>query len=111
MARFLAWFAETSPLNGEVFDGLARTAIAHLWFESIHPFEDGNGHIGRAIRAPALIVLLNGLLRLRLELEFHGFAFIRGVDLSSDTNVAVSLADVPFMDPYPEDHEKMLYRR
>ena len=29
-------------------DGLARAAIAHLWFESIHPFEDGNGQ-GRAI--------------------------------------------------------------
>jgi Fic family protein len=54
MARFFAWFAETSPLNGKVFDGLARTAIAHLWFESIHPFEDGNGRIGRAIADMAM---------------------------------------------------------
>ncbi len=54
MARFLAWFAETSPQNGKVFDGLARTAIAHLWFESIHPFEDGNGRIGRAIADMAM---------------------------------------------------------
>jgi Fic family protein len=54
MARFLAWFAETSPVNGKVFDGLARTAIAHLWFESIHPFEDGNGRIGRAIADMAM---------------------------------------------------------
>ena len=51
MARFLAWFASTTPLPGRLpdIDGLARAAIAHLWFESIHPFEDGNGRIGRAI--------------------------------------------------------------
>jgi Fic family protein len=54
MARFLAWFSETSPLNGKAIDGLARTAIAHLWFESIHPFEDGNGRIGRAIADMAM---------------------------------------------------------
>jgi len=54
MARFLAWFAGTSPLNGKTLDGLARTAIAHLWFESIHPFEDGNGRIGRAIADMAM---------------------------------------------------------
>lgn len=30
-------------------DGIVRAAIAHLWFETIHPFEDGNGRVGRAI--------------------------------------------------------------
>lgn len=56
MQRFLQWFAETAPAQGQAavskhtgIDGLARAAIAHLWFESIHPFEDGNGRIGRAI--------------------------------------------------------------
>ena len=51
MARFLSWFANTTPVAGHPpqIDGLARAAIAHLWFESIHPFEDGNGRIGRAI--------------------------------------------------------------
>ena len=45
LARFLAWF------NGDSakLDGLLRAGIAHLWFEIIHPFEDGNGRVGRAI--------------------------------------------------------------
>ena len=44
MKRFLKWFNE-----GAEPDLLVRAAIAHLWFESIHPFEDGNGRVGRAI--------------------------------------------------------------
>lgn len=43
-ALFLDWFNRPSPM-----DGIVRAAVAHLWFETIHPFEDGNGRIGRAI--------------------------------------------------------------
>ena len=45
MTRLLTWFAKTTPAPGRtpLIDGLARAAIAHLWFERIHPFEDGNG--------------------------------------------------------------------
>ena len=45
MTRFLTWFAKTTPAPGRtpLIDDLARAAIAHLLFESIHPFEDGNG--------------------------------------------------------------------
>ena len=49
MARFLAWF--NAPDGA---DGIVRAAIAHLWFETIHPFEDGNGRIGRAIMDMAI---------------------------------------------------------
>lgn len=52
MRAFLDWFGSTrpgQPQEGVPLDGIARAAIAHLWFESIHPFEDGNGRIGRAI--------------------------------------------------------------
>lgn len=45
VAKFLKWF--NGPSRN--VDGLLRAGIAHLWFESIHPFEDGNGRVGRAL--------------------------------------------------------------
>ena len=72
MRRFLTWFADTSPARasllpaagGKPSDGFARAAIAHLWFESIHPFEDGNGRIGRAIVDMAMAQHLRQPVRL-----------------------------------------------
>jgi Fic family protein len=55
MARFIAWFNETAPGGkNEIKKAPVRSAIAHLYFETIHPFEDGNGRIGRAIAEKAL---------------------------------------------------------
>lgn len=49
MKSFLDWF------NGqEAVDPVLRAGIAHLWFVTIHPFEDGNGRIARAIADMAL---------------------------------------------------------
>lgn len=44
MTAFLTWFNENAPM-----DPLLKAAIAHFWFVTIHPFEDGNGRIARAI--------------------------------------------------------------
>jgi Fic family protein len=44
MAVFLKWIAKNHTLPTPIV-----AAIAHLWFESIHPFSDGNGRIGRAV--------------------------------------------------------------
>lgn len=49
MDRFIAWFNSTSPEGGTPLPPVARSGIAHLHFVSIHPFEDGNGRIGRAL--------------------------------------------------------------
>jgi Fic family protein len=49
MARFIDWFNATAPDAETPLPALTRAGIAHLYFESIHPFEDGNGRIGRAI--------------------------------------------------------------
>lgn len=43
--RFLDWFNG----DGGRHPAALRAAIAHLWFETLHPFEDGNGRIGRAV--------------------------------------------------------------
>ncbi len=43
MAQFIDWF------NTSETDSILKVAIAHLWFETIHPFDDGNGRIGRAL--------------------------------------------------------------
>lgn len=45
MARFIAWLNE----NNASLDPVLKAGIAHLWFVSIHPFDDGNGRITRAI--------------------------------------------------------------
>lgn len=50
MKRFLQWWA-SSPEN---LDGLLRAALAHFWLVTIHPFEDGNGRISRAVADMAL---------------------------------------------------------
>lgn len=54
LKAFLAWFEASRPGKtppGEEMppNGIVRAALAHLWFETIHPFEDGNGRLGRAI--------------------------------------------------------------
>jgi Fic family protein len=59
MRRFIAWFNRTSfnrtgPGASSPLPALTRAGIAHLYFESIHPFEDGNGRIGRALAQKSL---------------------------------------------------------
>ena len=54
MNRFLEWFRQTQKDGQQALSALTRAAVAHLYFESIHPFEDGNGRIGRAIAEKSL---------------------------------------------------------
>lgn len=44
MATFLDWFE-----NGPALDPVLKAGIAHLWFVTVHPFDDGNGRMARAI--------------------------------------------------------------
>lgn len=55
MKAFIDWFNRTAPGESEAIPyASVRAAIAHLYFESIHPFDDGNGRIGRIIAEKAL---------------------------------------------------------
>lgn len=49
MARFWDWLERSAPTGSAPLPPVTRAGLAHLWFESIHPFEDGNGRVGRAI--------------------------------------------------------------
>lgn len=49
MRVFLEWFEGKSPINA-----ILKAGLAHLWFVTVHPFDDGNGRIGRAILDMAL---------------------------------------------------------
>ena len=68
MARFLEWYRITKLGGRTALPALTRAGLAHLYFVSIHPFEDGNGRLARALSevalaqalgAPSLIALSN----------------------------------------------------
>ena len=54
MSRFIDGFNRSAPGNAGPLPALTRAGIAHLYFICIHPFEDGNGRIGRAIAEKVL---------------------------------------------------------
>lgn len=69
MRNFLDWFNRTrEAMPGGTLDGLVRAGLAHLWFETVHPFEDGNGRVGRAVVDMALAQ------DVRLPYRLHGLS-------------------------------------
>ncbi len=89
MQQFIHWFNETAPGKPKAIQfAPIRAAIAHLYFESIHPFEDGNGRIGRAI---AEKVLSQGfgypvLISLSLAIEANKKAYYAALKIASRSN-------------------------
>jgi Fic family protein len=54
MESFVNWFNDTAPRGSAALPALTRAGITHLYFVTIHPFEDGNGRIARALAEKAL---------------------------------------------------------
>lgn len=54
MEAYLAWFNASAPNGNAALPALTRAGLGHIYFESIHPFEDGNGRIGRALAEKSL---------------------------------------------------------
>lgn len=89
MKRFISWFNETAPGGEyEINKPAIRSAIAHLYFETIHPFEDGNGRIGRAISEKALSQGIGRpiLLSLSKTIEAHKNAYYEALKTAQRSN-------------------------
>ena len=79
MKQFVKWY-NSFEINS-TSDVLIKTAISHLYFESIHPFEDGNGRIGRAIAEKCLtqslgkpvLLSLSSVIKKNKKAYYDGF--------------------------------------
>ena len=88
MERFIAWFNDTAPTGKTPLPALLRAGIAHLYFVSIHPFEDGNGRIGRAIAEKALAQCLGQptLIAIAYTIERNKKAYYTALEQANRRN-------------------------
>lgn len=89
MDYFIDWFNKTAPGGcSEIKKAPVRSAIAHLYFESIHPFEDGNGRIGRALSEKALSQGLGRpvLLSISLTIEKNKKKYYDALEIAQRSN-------------------------
>jgi Fic family protein len=88
MEQFIAWFNRSCS---DKIPGPVKAAIAHLYFECIHPFADGNGRIGRAISEKALSQDLHRpvLLSLSTQIEKNRKKYYEELSITSrgDLNI------------------------
>lgn len=111
MMQFIEWFNATAPGRAGTLPAITRAGIAHLWLESIHPFEDGNGRIGRAIAEKALAQSLEGptLTALAETINRHRKDYYAELQLASQSN-AIDKWLAWFADIVLEAQERTLTR-
>ncbi len=88
MDKFVSWFnQEHQKFNKQNILPLAKAGIAHLYFVSIHPFEDGNGRIGRAIAEKSLAqsTLRPSLISLSSTIEANKKSYYTLLEKSNTT--------------------------
>ncbi|RKT46395.1 Fic family protein [Thiocapsa rosea] len=88
MDRFVAWLDRSAPTGERPLPTLTRAGIAHLYFVSIHPFEDGNGRIARAIAEQVLAQGLGQptLIALSHTIERHKKAYYAALERANKVN-------------------------
>jgi Fic family protein len=90
MQLFFEWFNATKPSGKlSIQNLLIRAALAHLYFETIHPFEDGNGRIGRVIAEKCLAQGLKRpiLMSLSTAIEADKKSYYSALQEAQTTNV------------------------
>lgn len=99
MDRFLSWFTATAPRAGadrsSALPALTRAGLSHLYFESIHPFEDGNGRIGRAVAEKALAQALRrpSLCALSATIQLHRREYYAQLEAANHGDNACEVSD------------------
>ncbi len=89
MQRFFDWFVQTSPVGAAALpQPVIRAGLAHVYFLTIHPFEDGNGRIGRALAEKALSQTLGRpvLLSLSQSIEADRPAYYQALKQAQRSN-------------------------
>lgn len=88
MRRFFEWYRETGPEGTARLPMLTRAGICHLYFVSIHPFEDGNGRIARALSEKSLAEGLGkpALIALSAEIQRNRRAYYDMLERSNKLN-------------------------
>jgi Fic family protein len=89
MLKFIQWFNDTAPGGRrEMKKAPLRSAVAHLYFETLHPFEDGNGRIGRVLAEKALSQTLGlpVLLSLSRTIEADKKAYYHALEQAQRSN-------------------------
>lgn len=85
MNVFIEWFNTTNPKGKIPLAPLAKAGIAHLYFVCIHPFEDGNGRIARALAEKSLSQCIGqaSLISLSKIIEKHKKKYYSALDASN----------------------------
>ncbi len=88
MKKYAGWFNDSAPAGKKPLTALIRSGVAHLYFESIHPFEDGNGRIGRALSEKVLAQALGQptLIALAYTIERDRKAYYDMLEASNKEN-------------------------
>jgi Fic family protein len=88
MDALVAWFNESRPEGRSPLPALTRAGIAHLYFVSIHPFEDGNGRVGRALAEKSLAQNLGqpSLIALAYTIERGRQAYYAALERNNKAN-------------------------